>query len=158
MTTNATDSQTPLLPFDTAPSESWFEQTKTWVQDQVRTLKRQVLTLYIASSDTRTPVACKVLCVVVLAIALSPIDLIPDFIPILGLLDDIVLIPLGMWLAIRMIPADVWADARQSAMEHEAGGGGRLPPNYYAAALIVLFWIAGAVWIVHTIWAWRHGK
>lgn len=152
-----TDAETPLLPTSTPPpaeEETRFEKFCTWVKESAQKLKREIITLYIASNDERVPILAKIICAFVLAMALSPIDIIPDFIPILGLLDDIILIPIGLWLAMRMIPDEVWVDARQQASLRNE----RLPPNYYAATLIVLLWIVFAVWIVHAFLVWRAGK
>lgn len=156
---SATDASASLLQTDSPTrereeSETWIRKTQTWVVETARKLKREIITLYIASSDARVPIISKILSALVLAIALSPIDLIPDFIPILGLLDDIILVPLGLWLAIRMIPAEVWTDAQQQASLENI----RLPPNYYAATMVVLLWITGIAWLVHAVWLWYSGK
>lgn len=86
----------------------------TW-RERVARLKREVLTLWLAGRDPRTPLAAKLLAAAVAAYALSPIDLIPDFIPVLGLLDDLIILPAGIWLALRMVPPDVLADCRSEA-------------------------------------------
>ena len=85
----------------------------------------------------------KVLAVAVAGYALSPIDLIPDFIPVLGYLDDLILVPLGIYIALRLIPPHVLLEARRQALEWKAP-----PQNYWAAAVIVLVWVALAygVW------------
>ena len=82
-------------------------------KDRAKTLKRETFTLYLACRHPRVPWYAKLLALIVVAYALSPIDLIPDFIPVLGYLDDLVLIPLGLMLVIRLIPADVLAECRQ---------------------------------------------
>jgi uncharacterized membrane protein YkvA (DUF1232 family) len=107
------------------------------LRDWARRIKRELVTVATAARDPRTPWVARVLALLVVAYALSPIDLIPDFIPILGLLDDVILVPLGLMLVIRLIPAEVLAEHRARA---EAAG--RLPPNRAAAAFIVLVWIA----------------
>ena len=86
----------------------WFETLK----DRARALKREVTALGLAVQDPRTPWYARVLAVAVIAYALSPIDLIPDFIPVLGYLDDLLLVPAGIALVIRLIPAEVMAEAR----------------------------------------------
>jgi hypothetical protein len=98
----------------------------------------------------------QILAVVVLGYALSPLDLIPDFIPVLGLLDDLVLVPLGLWITIRMIPPEVMADAREAAAAAERDPSMRLPKNWWAAAAIVLVWAALAYWLVVLFTHRRH--
>jgi uncharacterized membrane protein YkvA (DUF1232 family) len=100
-------------------------------------LKTEVHALYLAIRDPRTPWMARLLAGLVLAYALSPIDLIPDFIPILGYLDDLILVPLGLALVIRLIPDQVLQDCRVRA----ASAPG-LPPNYLSAILIVILWLA----------------
>lgn len=89
-----------------------IEILKRWA----RTLKRDVIALYFAARDPRTPWHAKATAAFVAAYALSPIDLIPDFIPILGYLDDLILVPLGIALALRMVPKDVMAACRARAL------------------------------------------
>jgi uncharacterized membrane protein YkvA (DUF1232 family) len=103
---------------------------------QAKRLKRELIALYGAGRDARTPWYAKLIIGVVLAYALSPIDLIPDFIPVLGYLDDLLLVPVGIWLAIRLIPADVLAEHRARAVE-----GVKLPSSRAAAVVIVLLWL-----------------
>jgi uncharacterized membrane protein YkvA (DUF1232 family) len=112
-----------------------------------RTLRADTYALYLAYRDPRTPWYAKVWAGLVVAYAFSPIDLIPDFIPVLGYLDDLLLIPLGVFLALKLIPAEVMTECRQQALEnHEK------PLNWWIGALIVLLWLALAVlgigWIV----------
>lgn len=109
---------------------------------RAKQLKLEVYALYIAYKDSRTPWYAKVIAAVVVGYAFSPIDLIPDPIPILGYLDDLVLIPLGAFLVVKMIPAQVMADSRQKAEALMAQGK---PINKLAAAVIVLIWIGLAV-------------
>ena len=118
------------------------------LKDKARALKRETTALWFALRDPRTPWAARVAGALVVAYALSPIDLIPDFIPVLGLLDDLILLPLGIALCIRLIPADVFEDARRRAIDAE-----RQPANRIAAVVIVLIWIGLAV--ACGIWAWR---
>lgn len=109
-------------------------ELKAWA----RRLKRDVIALWLAARDARTPAAAKVLAGVVAAYALSPIDLIPDFIPVLGLLDDLLIVPLGIWAAVKLVPADVLLDCREAAK--------RLvdkPVSRAAAAAIIGVWLAG---------------
>ncbi len=114
---------------------------KSHLQAWARRLKLEVRALYLAYRDPRTPWYGRLLAALVVAYALSPIDLIPDFIPVLGYLDDLILIPLGVWLALRIIPRDVMAECRlRAAAEVDAG----LPVNRAAAVVIVVIWVAVA--------------
>lgn len=106
-------------------------------------LKREIFALYLAVRDPRTPWYAKVLVACVVAYALSPIDLIPDPIPVLGYLDDLVLLPLGIWLALRMIPLEVMQDCRARA----ASSTDALPRNWWAATAVVLLWIIALILI-----------
>jgi uncharacterized membrane protein YkvA (DUF1232 family) len=105
---------------------------KTWASK----LKRQTLTIYFVARDSRTPALARLLAVLVAAYALSPIDLIPDFIPVIGYLDDLILIPLGIALVVRLTPADVIEAAREKAA-HVINK----PVNYGAAAVFVGVWL-----------------
>ena len=104
-------------------------------------LKRDGLTLWFAYRDPDTPWQARLLAVVVVAYALSPIDLIPDFIPVLGLLDDLILLPGLIWLVIRMLPAPVLERSRASAQQWLAEQRER-PRSRIGAVMIVLAWIA----------------
>jgi uncharacterized membrane protein YkvA (DUF1232 family) len=108
----------------------------TW-RARVAALKRETLALYLAARDPRTPWYARVLVAAVAAYALSPIDLIPDFIPVLGLLDDVVLLPLGIALALRLVPENVIADCRARAAEAFATGR---PVSRSAALAIAAVW------------------
>lgn len=114
------------------------------IKDWAKALKRQVMVLWFSCRHPRTPTLAKVLAVVVVAYALSPIDLIPDFIPVLGYLDDVILMPLGIWLVMRLMPAGVLAECRQQAADHERNRTPR-PKNLIAGALIVVIWLVVAV-------------
>jgi uncharacterized membrane protein YkvA (DUF1232 family) len=117
---------------------------------RARQLKTETYTLYIAYRDPRVPWAARIFAACVVGYAFSPIDLIPDFIPILGYLDDLILVPLGIRMALRMIPSEVMADSREKARETIEQGK---PINRTAAAVIIAIWImacAGAA-----ILAWR---
>ena len=109
-----------------------------------------MVAVYHAARDPRTPWAARLLALLVAAYALSPIDLIPDFIPVLGYLDELLLLPLGLLLVIRLLPADVLADARRLAERTLAR-----PRSWLAAAAIVLLWLALAG--VAAWWWWRRG-
>jgi uncharacterized membrane protein YkvA (DUF1232 family) len=106
-----------------------------------RGLKLELHALYLACRDPRVPWYARAVAVCVVGYAFSPIDLIPDPIPILGYLDDLVLVPLGIALAIRLIPPDVLAECRAQA----AAASERKPASWVAAGLIVAIWLALAV-------------
>lgn len=108
------------------------------LKQRSRTMKRDVMALWIAYRDPRTPWYAKVFSAVVVAYALSPIDLVPDFVPVLGYLDDLILIPAGVTLALKMIPAEVMAEARIKAEEQFSSGK---PKNWLAAGIIILIWL-----------------
>lgn len=116
-------------------------------KQSVRRLKMETFALYFAARHPETPWYAKVLVAVVVAYAFSPIDLIPDFVPILGYLDDLVLLPLGIALAIKMVPPAVLADCRMRAREGISGGK---PVSYVAGVVIVAMWLVvatlGLVW------------
>jgi uncharacterized membrane protein YkvA (DUF1232 family) len=124
----------------------------TW-QHQARLLKREVYALYFAVRDPRVPWYAKALAGCVVAYALSPIDLIPDPIPVLGYLDDLVLIPLGVLAVRRMIPDQVMTECRVKAQ-----AATEKPTNWIAAAVIVLIWLALAAvlasWLVRALSGW----
>ena len=107
-----------------------------------RRLKLEIHALYLAARDPRTPWYAKALAVAVVAYAVSPIDLIPDPIPVLGYLDDLVLLPLGILLVRAVIPAQVLAESRARAASEERP---RVPGGRIAAAVVVAVWIATAV-------------
>ena len=115
--------------------------TKKW-KDRVQQLKAQVYALYLAHRDPRTPWYARVFTAIVVSYALSPIDLIPDFIPILGLLDDLVLVPIGLTLALKMIPEDVMVESRVAAME--LASNGKLISRG-AARVIITIWLVSAI-------------
>ena len=105
-----------------------------------RSLKRDVHAVWLAARDPRTPWFAKALAIAVAGYALSRIDLIPDFIPVLGYLDDLILVPAGLWLVLRLIPSEVLADHRAAA---EAAAD--RPVSRVAAAGVIVVWIAVTV-------------
>lgn len=107
------------------------------------TLKREIVALWIAARDPRTPVLAKILGGAIAAYALSPIDLIPDVIPVLGYLDDLLIVPLGIMLAVRLIPRDLMGEYREKAslLAHR-------PTSTWAAGVIVGIWIIVGVALV----------
>ncbi len=119
----------------------FFSDLKTKAQ----LIKRQSMVLYFAVRDPRTPIGVKLLAGAIVAYALSPIDLIPDFIPILGYLDEIILLPMAIAFALRLLPESVLQDAKV-----QAEGALSRPKNYKAAAIIVFIWILLAV--LTTFW------
>ncbi len=108
-----------------------------WKQ-RARQLKCEIYTIYLAYQDSRTPWSTKVLAICVVGYALSPLDLIPDFIPILGYLDDLILLPLGIALVIRLIPPAVLEESRRKAQTTLAQNN---PTSWVATALIVGIWL-----------------
>lgn len=116
---------------------------KSWA----KTLKRDVVALWVAARSPRTPLGAKMVAGAVAAYALSPIDLIPDFIPLLGYLDDIFIVPLGIALAIRLIPAELLADCRAQAISMDR------PRSLLVAILIVGLWLLGL--FLAAAWLWR---
>lgn len=113
-------------------------------RSRVSRLKRDTYAVYLACRDPRVPWYAKALGAVILAYALSPIDLIPDFIPVLGYFDDLILIPLALWLVMRMIPKPILD-------EHRARADGRAPRSRAGALVILLVWtvsLALMIWVV----------
>jgi len=119
-------------------------------------LKTHVHTLWLAWTDPRTPWYAKAMLALVLAFIASPIDPIPDFIPVIGYLDDLLVLMLGMYLAVRLIPEPVLADCRARAEREEAQTENRALRRI-GTALVILLWatlLAGAVWVAKR---WREG-
>lgn len=112
-------------------------------------LKTQTYALYLAQRDPRCPWYARAVAAAVVAYAVSPIDLIPDPIPVIGYLDDALIVPAGFWLALRLVPAEVMADARAAA---EAADGDTGSAGRAAAAVVIVMWVAMAALIVWTIW------
>lgn len=114
-----------------------------------RRVKRDGVTLWFALRDPATPTFARVLAVIVVAYALSPIDLVPDFIPVLGYLDDVILLPGLIWLAVRLIPDPVLERCRAQADAWMARQG-RKPRMWLGVVLVVLAWLA----LCWALWAW----
>jgi uncharacterized membrane protein YkvA (DUF1232 family) len=112
----------------------------TKLEEAARRIKFDAMTIYFSARDPRTPFFVRLLALAVAAYAFSPIDLIPDFIPILGYLDDIILLPLGIFLIIKLTPASIIETSRTKAMATSAK-----PKSNLAAAAIIVIWILGAV-------------
>ncbi len=113
-----------------------LEQFKT----AAKRLKHEVMTLYFVARDTRTPWYARGLAFVVVGYALSPFDLIPDAIPVLGLLDDLILVPAGIWLVMKLVPKNVLEDARVQASKAESK-----PVSYVAAAFMIVIWLLALI-------------
>ncbi len=108
-----------------------------WKQ-RARRLKQETYALFLAYRDPRVPWYAKAFAACVVAYAFSPLDLIPDFIPVLGYLDDLILVPLGLALALRMIPAEVMAESRVKAQQALSG---HQPRNWIAGGLVIGIWL-----------------
>jgi uncharacterized membrane protein YkvA (DUF1232 family) len=117
-----------------------------------RSIKRDVRAVYLASRDPRTPWYAKAVAIGVAAYALSPIDLIPDFIPILGQLDELIVLPLGIWFVVRLIPPEVMNEHRVAAAILDQQG----PRSIAGAVAIIVIWILLATasgWLAYC-WLW----
>lgn len=121
-----------------------LEGAKAWA----RGLKRDISALWIAARDPRVPWYAKAAAGAVVAYALSPIDLIPDFVPVLGYLDDIIIVPLGILLVVRLIPAELMAEFRA-----EASAAGRRPRSIIGLAVIIVIWLGVAWWLGSLFWS-----
>jgi len=121
-----------------------------WLKQHVNQLEAETFALYLAARDPRTPWYAKLLAAGIAAYAFSPIDLIPDFVPVLGYLDDLILIPIGIALAIKLVPHQVLAECRARAQETIQNGK---PVSRVAAAVIVLIWLVLA-WLC-IVWAYE---
>jgi len=117
---------------------TWLASTKQWA----RRIKQDVIALWIAGRDPRTPLAAKILAGAVAAYALSPIDLIPDFIPVLGYLDDIIIVPLGILLVVKLVPVELMAEFRAGAIHCSK------PTSRAGLAFIVVIWVAVLIGLV----------
>lgn len=117
------------------------EKIKQWA----RKLKADIAVLYLAYRNAGTPWYAKLAALITVGYALSPIDLIPDFVPILGFVDDAILLPILIWLSLKLIPPEVIAQCRESADEVFAGGR---PKSYLAAGVIVLVWILLIAYVI----------
>ena len=122
----------------------------TELKQRVRHFKAETFALYLAARDPRTPWYAKLLVAGIVAYALSPIDLIPDFVPVLGYLDDLILIPIGIALAIKLVPSQVLAECRARAQETIQNGK---PVSRVAGAVIVVIWLALAA--LCFVWAYE---
>ena len=112
------------------------------IKKRIAALKLEIHALYLAGRDRRTPWYAVVLIAMVVGYALSPVDLIPDFIPLLGYLDDLIIIPAGIWLAVRLVPREVLDDCRTKARNAP-----RPPANRIAGAIVIALWLLAAGWL-----------
>jgi uncharacterized membrane protein YkvA (DUF1232 family) len=117
------------------------------LRDWARRMKRDVVALWLAARDSRTPRLAKAVALAVAAYALSPIDLIPDFVPVLGYLDDVILVPLGVLLAVRLVPPPLMAELRDAARKRL-----ERPASMAGLVIVLVVWLASAalLWI---LWA-----
>jgi uncharacterized membrane protein YkvA (DUF1232 family) len=122
-----------------------LQQIKEWA----RAIRRDVHALWLAARDPRTPWYAKAFALAIAAYALSPIDLIPDFIPVIGYLDEVILLPLAIMLATRLVPPDLMAEHRAAAARAEGK-----PISRAGAAFIVTVWLVAAGALIW--WLWPH--
>jgi uncharacterized membrane protein YkvA (DUF1232 family) len=117
---------------------------------RARTIKTDVHAVYLAVRDPRVPWFAKMLGIAVAAYALSPIDLIPDFVPVLGYLDDLIIVPLGIWLVVALVPSEVMTEYRIKAREAAAR-----PTSRAGMTAIIILWLASAFlagWLGYGYW------
>jgi uncharacterized membrane protein YkvA (DUF1232 family) len=126
--------------------------TRLW-KTKAKQLKTEIVALYLASKHPRTPWYAKVLAALIIGYALSPIDLIPDFIPVAGYLDDLIIIPAGIALLIKIIPRDVLEECRAKAQSDVLN---RKSKNWVAGVIIVFIWLLAIYFILSLIWSLIH--
>lgn len=114
-------------------------------------IKKYIWVLYFVKQDPRVSWKAKLVVIITLAYALSPIDLIPDFIPVLGLIDDLFIVPIGIYIAIKLIPEEVWEDCNKYAIK-AIERGDLLPKNWVVAAIIALLWVFTLIIIGRWLW------
>ncbi|MBZ6077489.1 YkvA family protein [Microvirga puerhi] len=124
--------------------DNWLLRVRRWA----KAIKTDVIALYLAARDPRVPLLAKLVAGLVAAYALSPIDLIPDFIPVLGYLDDLVIVPLGILLAVRLIPQPLMAELRETARARSSR-----PVSRGAGIAILAFWIVAAALLLRILWS-----
>lgn len=121
--------------------ESAFTKLKSYASK----LKQNLFVLYLSYKDSRVPWYAKVAAICIVSYAFSPIDLIPDFIPVFGYLDDLIIVPVGISLALKLLPPAVIVENRAKAEEIRKNGA---PKNWFVGILFILIWILSAFWIV----------
>jgi uncharacterized membrane protein YkvA (DUF1232 family) len=117
-----------------------FERLRRWA----RNIKKDVIALYLCAKDRRVPWYAKAIAALVAAYALSPIDLIPDFVPVIGYLDDVIIVPLGIVLAVRLIPPEILFEHRKAAASWQRDH----PASWAGAFLVIAIWLLTAVIVV----------
>ena len=127
----------------------------TTLKGKAKKLKAEAQVLIIAYKDKRTPTAAKILIGITIGYLLSPIDLIPDFIPVLGLLDDLLIVPFLIWVSLRLIPGEVIMNARIKAQEEPLH---LKKTNWIFAGVVILIWIASIVFLLHFFFIDKHKK
>jgi uncharacterized membrane protein YkvA (DUF1232 family) len=110
-------------------------------KEKIQSFKQNIYALYLATQDPRVPLLAKVIISLVVGYVLSPIDFIPDFIPIIGYLDDFLLVPIGIWLAMRLIPLTVWKECQAQAAENSI----KLSGSPVVGAIVIMLWLLIAV-------------
>lgn len=118
---------------------AWLDRAKHWA----RSIKRDVIAIWIAARDRRTPWSARILAACVAAYALSPIDLIPDFVPVLGYLDDLLIVPLGIVAVVKLVPPALMTEYRAAAARIAAK-----PVSHVGLAIVLFVWLVLAVWLV----------
>ena len=126
-----------------------FQKISSWA----KALKLDVLALWFALKHPKMPFWAKVVCFVAVAYALSPIDLIPDFIPVLGYLDDLILVPALVWLALKLIPAEVMNQSREQAVEWINSKQSK-PKSYLGLFIVVAIWLICLAFALKQLGVW----
>jgi len=121
----------------------------SWLKSWAKLIKRDVVALWLAARDPRTPWYVKLLAGATAAYALSPIDLIPDYIPVIGYLDDLIIVPLGIAVTVALMPEDLMEEFRR-----EANSIAERPVSKSAAIVIVMIWIVAAVALTWAVWVY----
>ena len=126
-----------------------FQKISSWA----KALKLDVLALWFALKHPKMPFWAKVVCFIAVAYALSPIDLIPDFIPVLGYLDDLILVPALVWLALKLIPAEVMNHSREQAVEWINSNQSK-PKSYIGRFIVVAIWLICLAFALKQLGVW----
>ncbi len=119
---------------------------KESLQKFLHSMKDKIGVLYEVAKNPSTPLLAKIIVSIALAYALSPIDLIPDFIPVLGLLDDLIILSALIFIAYKLIPKNIWDEARKNTQTQKNS----LPKNWFMATIIILFWLAITLYLFFT--------
>ncbi len=124
---------------------------RKWIRERAHKLRVEAHAVWLAARDPRTPLFAKLIGLLVAAYGLSPIDLIPDFVPILGLLDDLIILPLGIWLFMTFIPDPIWAEYIAIA-EKET----ERPVSWRGALGVIALWFASVALVGLYVFSWRY--